>query len=100
MEEGAGADHFGLFHQSHAAIADRLVEALDVFEAAVGERLVDELPEMLGRLQFGAVSGLEDQPDSFGHIDVFRTVPAGLIDLQHEGACRGRPRPTWQNQQG
>ena len=53
-----------LLGKGDAAIADRLVEALDCCEAAVGERFVDERPQMLGRLQFGAVGGLEDKADA------------------------------------
>jgi len=36
--------------EGDAAIANRLIEALDGREAMVGERLVDEGPQMLGRL--------------------------------------------------
>jgi predicted HAD superfamily phosphohydrolase len=48
-------------------MTDRLIEALNCLEALVGERLVDKLPEMFGRLQFGAVSGLQDKADTVGH---------------------------------
>jgi len=50
MEERGCADRVGLLGEGDAAIADGTVESRDCIEAAVGERLVDELPKVLGRL--------------------------------------------------
>jgi len=38
---------------------------------------------MLGGLQFGAVGRLENEPDAFGHDQIFRAVPAGPVKLKH-----------------
>ncbi len=84
MEQRAGADGVELLGEGYAAIADRLVEALDGVEATVGKRLVDERPKMLSRLQLGAVGRLENETDAIGHGQVLRAVPAGIVDLQHD----------------
>jgi hypothetical protein len=39
---------------------------------------------MLGRLQLGAVGGLEDEPDAVRHGKVLRSMPAGVVELQHD----------------
>src|SRR5436190_20781588 len=88
VEEGAGADHFGLLNEGEAALANYLVEVLDGLEVAVDERLVDEGPQMLGRLQLGTVSRLEDEPDAVRHGKVLRSVPAGVVELQHDAPVR------------
>ena len=36
-------------------MSDRVIEALDGGEAAVGERFVDELPKVLDQLELGTV---------------------------------------------
>ena len=41
-------DDVGLLGERDAAVADRLVQALDGGKAAVGERLVDEDPSSAG----------------------------------------------------
>ena len=73
-----------LLGKGDAAIADRLVEARDCREAAVGERFVDERPQMFGRLQFGAVGGLEDEADAVGRGQVLWAVPASIVELKHD----------------
>ena len=59
MEEGVVTDGAALVCESEAALSDRVIEALDGGEAAVGERFVDEAPKMFGRLELGTVGGLE-----------------------------------------
>jgi hypothetical protein len=73
-----------LFGKGHAAFANGLIEILNRVEAFVGERFVDELPEMLGWLQFGAVSRLEDEPDAIGHGEFLRAMPARPVNLKHD----------------
>lgn len=77
-----------LLGKGDAAIADRLVKARDCREAAVGERLVDERPQMLGRLQFRAVGGLEDEADAVGRGQVLGAVPASIVKLKHDALPR------------
>ena len=54
VEERAVADRFELRCECQATFSDRVIEALDGDEAAFGERLVNESPEMIGRA--GAVT--------------------------------------------
>jgi len=49
LERGV-ADRVWLLGEGDAAVADRLVKALDGGKAAIGEWFVDERPKMLGRL--------------------------------------------------
>ena len=85
MEQRAVSDHVLLLGKGDAAIADRLVEARDCREAAVGERFVDERPQMLGRLQFGAVGGLEDEADA---------VPAAAVFAEFNARIITQPQPS------
>jgi hypothetical protein len=50
VEERVVADRLWLLDKGDAAVADRLIKALDGSKAAVGERFVDERPKMFGRL--------------------------------------------------
>jgi len=92
VKQSAGPDHFGLLHESDAAIAHSAVKVVDVVKTAIGEQLVDKRPKVFGGLQFGTVRGLEDEADAVRYGHVFRAVPARLIHLQHD-ALRG-PAPT------
>ena len=68
MEQCTVADRVALRHEGDAAFADDLVEAVDGLEVCVGERFIDELPEVLGRLQFGAVRRLEHEAMPSGRL--------------------------------
>ena len=46
MEVGAGTDHLGLRCERQATLCDDRVKFLDGLEIAVGQRLVDERPQM------------------------------------------------------
>ena len=52
----------------------------------VGERLVDERPEVFGWLQFRVVGWLVDEPDAVRDRQVFRRVPAGIVELKNDDA--------------
>lgn len=73
-----------------APTRDDAVEVAESSEVSIGERLVDEGPEMLCGLQFGAVGGLVDEADAFGDGEILRSVPAGVVELQDDAL--GRPR--------
>jgi hypothetical protein len=66
MEEGAGADWLSLVHEGDAALTDNFFEVLDGLEVSVDQGLVDELPKVLGRLQFGTMRRLKHEPDAIG----------------------------------
>ena len=50
VEHRAVADYVRLLSKGEAAIGDGLVEACDGLEAAVGERFIDEAPQMFSWL--------------------------------------------------
>ena len=92
MEEGAVTDGVALVCESEAALCDQVIEALDGGEAAVGERFVDELPKVFGRLELGTMGGLEYETNAVGHGEVLGSVPAG-ISLQTALAMFHTVRP-------
>jgi hypothetical protein len=49
------ADHVALFHEGYAALADGLIETVEV---GVGEWLIDKLPQMLGQAAASAAAWL------------------------------------------
>jgi hypothetical protein len=77
-------DDVGLLSERDASVSDRLIEALDGFKAAIGERFVDESPKMFGWLELGTVSGLENEVDAVWHRQVLGSVPAGVVELKHD----------------
>src|ERR1035437_10110929 len=52
----------------------------------VDERLVDERPEGVGRPQVRGVGWLVDEPDAVRDRQVFRRVPAGIVELKNDDA--------------
>ena len=94
MEEGAITDCVPLVREGEAALSDRVIEALDGGEAAVGERFVDEPPKMFGRLELGTVGGLEYETNAVGHGEILGSVPAGIVELKHDArVVAGAHRP-------
>lgn len=59
-------------------------------KAAVGERFVDEGPKMFGRLELRTVGWLEHDANAVWHGEVFRLVPAGIVELKRDAL--GGPR--------
>ena len=92
MEERACAYRILLPNQFHAALADGLFEVADGLEIGVDQRLVHELPKVFGGLHLGAVRGLEHEPDTVRHSQVFRPVPSGVIELQDDPLVCARAR--------
>lgn len=84
MEQGAVADGLVLIGKSNAAVAHGFVELIEAVEVVVDQRLVEEFPQMFGRLQLGTVRRLEDEPDAVGDAEVVRPMPTGIVELQHD----------------
>ena len=70
MKQRAGADHVALLVQRDATAGDGPVEVFECLVEFVYERLVDERPQMLGRLQLRAMRWLEHEPDAIGYGEV------------------------------
>jgi hypothetical protein len=80
VEQCICPDGVTLLDKGDAARADHPFELLDGFEMGIDEGFIDELPEMLGGLQFGAVRRLIDKPDAVRHNEVFGAVPSSAIE--------------------
>ena len=90
VKQGTIADDFWLLSERDAAVAERLVKALDAVEATIGERFVDESPKMFGRLELWTVGGLKHEANAVWYGQVFWPVPTGIVELKHDAL--GRPR--------
>jgi len=86
MEFGGACDGILVSMQIAASRCDDGIEIVDCVEVFVDDRLVDERPEVFGGLQFGAVGGLVDRRDAVRKAEIFRAVPAGIVELQHDDA--------------
>jgi hypothetical protein len=71
-----------------AAVAERLVKALDAVKATIGERFVDERPKMFGRLELWTVGGLKYEANAVWYGQVFWPVVHITAHLQD-----GKPLP-------
>jgi len=69
-----------------APLGDDGIEIVDGVEVGVGERLIDERPQMLGGPELRAMGRLVDEPDAVGDGEVLRTVPSGIVELEHDDA--------------
>jgi len=74
-----------------ATVCDRAFQIGEGLEVLVGERLVEDGPEVLGGLKLGGVWGQVDEPEAVGHDQVRRGVPAGVVELKHDDALASRP---------
>src|SRR5215218_6142032 len=53
-------------------------------EVLVRERLTQDGPEVFSRLKLGGVAGQVDQPEALGHDQVRCSVPAGVVEPEHD----------------
>src|SRR3954470_15658275 len=74
-----------------ATVCDGSFEIGERFEVLVGKRLVDNRPQVLGRLQLGGVARQVDEPETLGHDQVWRGVPAGVVEHKRDHALASRP---------
>src|SRR3954452_5889680 len=74
-----------------ATVCDGAFEISEGLEVLVGERLVEDGPEVLGGLKLGRVAGQVDEPDPIRHDQVRRSVPAGVVEPEHDDALASRP---------
>src|SRR3982751_3567710 len=77
--------------ENATALGDDVLELSKRPEVLVGERLIQDGPEVLGGLKLGGVWGQVDEPDPIWHDQVRRGVPAGVVELKHEDAIPSRP---------
>ena len=63
-------------------------------EVPVRERLIQDGPEVLSRLEFGRVPGEVDEPEAVRHDQVGCGVPAGIVESEHDDPLSSCPGPT------
>src|SRR5437588_10257759 len=86
MEIGGFGDGVLVLVECAAAYRDGRVEIIDRIEVPVDEWLVDKRPKMLGGLQFRTVGGLVDQSDAIWDGQIFRAVPARIVEHENDDA--------------
>ena len=74
-----------------ATVCDGSFEIGEGLEVRVGERLIEDGPKVLGRLQFGGVARQVDEPETLGHDQVRRGVPAGVVEQKRDHVLASRP---------
>jgi len=93
MEKRAGFYHLRLVDDSRQSIGYGVVEIVERLEVAVDERLINKGPEMLSRLEFGAVWRLVNEMDAIGDGQVFGSMPSGHCRVAARSAWTRPPRP-------
>ena len=86
MKAGVGGDEAMILGEVSTSPVEDGVEIVDAGEVAVGDRLVDQRPEVLGRLQFGRIGWQVNEPDAVRHREIGFGVPAGAVEDEHDAA--------------
>lgn len=82
----------GLVDQLVPGVAAMIDDVLVTVEDAIGEPVVaDELPDVLDRVEFGALGRQWHECDVGWHSEFRREMPSGLVD-QDNGMCARRDR--------
>ena len=77
--------------ENATALGDGLLEICEGLEVAVDERLIQDGPQVFGRLELGRVAGQVDETDPIRHDQVGLGVPASVVEP--EQMMRSRPAP-------
>ena len=91
MKERALANDLGLLLEGETALCLDRLQGGEVSESRVGERLVGQRPEMLGRLQFGRVGRQDEEVDALGDLDLFAGMPARPIEDEQDAFGEAYP---------
>ena len=84
MAQADGHDGPGLIVELVPGVAAVVDESIEVIEHAVGEPVVaDELPDVLLRVQLGALRRQRNDGDVVGHHELAGEMPSSLIYQQH-----------------
>jgi hypothetical protein len=71
-----------------ASGGERLVELVDSGEEPIGDGLFGERPEVLGRLQLGAVGRQKDEADALRHDEIGADVPPSAVEHEEDELAR------------
>src|SRR3954451_14032970 len=85
--------------ENATALGDDVLEISKRLEVLVGERLIQNGPEVLGGLKLGGVWGQVDQPDPIRHSQVRLSVPTGDVEPADDDAILSRPSLTGKQRQ-
>src|SRR3954466_15904866 len=85
--------------EASATVCDDAFQIGEVLEVLVGERLIQNRPEVLSRLKVGRVRGQVGEPDALRHDQVRFGVPAGAVEPEHDDAIPSRPGLTGKQRQ-
>ncbi len=77
-------DAVGLLLEGKTALGLYLLERGEIGEADIGQWLIGERPEVLGRLQFGGVGGQDEEMDALGHLHLIPGMPARSIEDEED----------------
>src|SRR3954452_23407759 len=91
VELGGGLDPVRIVGEIAAPLCQGLIEIGQGVEIAVGQRLVDHGPEMLGRLEFRGIGRQELQADAVGDLQILGDMPAGTIEDEHDDLVGSGP---------
>src|SRR3954463_13370569 len=97
MEVCAGFELIAI--ENATALGDDVLEISKRREVLVGEWLIEDGPEVLGRLKLGRVRGQVGEPDPIRDSQVGCGVPAGAVEPEHEDAIASRPGLTRKQRQ-
>src|SRR3954463_6638537 len=86
--------------EASATVRDDAFQIGEGLEVLVGERLIQKRPEVLSRLKLGRGRGQVDGPDPIRNSQVRRSVPAGVVEPEHDEAIPSRPGPHGQTRPG
>src|SRR3954471_8043179 len=97
MEVCAGFELIAI--ENATALGHDVLEISKRREVLVGERLIQDRPEVLGGLKLGRVWGQVDGPDPIRNSQVRRSVPAGVVEPEDDDAIPSRPSLTGKQRQ-
>lgn len=67
-----------------AALSDEIFDLVKGVDETIGQDFVDGLPEVFGRLKFGAVGRLKDEMDSLRDINLLTGMPTCLVKNEND----------------
>ncbi len=88
MEEGPGAKPLGVVSQPAALVGDRGFDLIERLEMVVGDHLVGQRPQALGRLKFGRVRRQEHHFDALRDFQILRDLPASPVEHEDHALVR------------
>src|SRR3954452_14130595 len=89
MEVGVRSEDGGI--ELATALGDGGAEVVERGEMPIGDWLIHQRPEMLGRLEFGGIGWQEDQADPLGDGQAFGSMPAVVVEHEDDAAVAAGP---------